>query len=91
MASLKEKLPQWIGDSFKQENSQNFDNKKIMQSLVEVRNSCLLLNSFSYNDAYKTMFSFYFSSSQIKTNLSQICQSTSDQSIYTNLNIKKFS
>lgn len=36
MASMKEKLPQWIGDTFRQENSACFDNKKIMQTLKEV-------------------------------------------------------
>ena len=36
MASLKEKLPDWIGESFRQENSASFDNKTIMEALVQV-------------------------------------------------------
>ena len=34
MASLKEKLPQWIGDSFRQENPSSFNNKQVMETLV---------------------------------------------------------
>jgi Rad3-related DNA helicase len=36
MASMKEKLPEWIGDTFRQENAANFSNKQIMQTLKEV-------------------------------------------------------
>jgi chromosome transmission fidelity protein 1 len=34
LASLKEKLPQWIGDSFRQENSATFRNKEIMETIT---------------------------------------------------------
>ena len=37
LASLKEKLPQYIGDSFKQENSASFKNSDIMDTLVKVK------------------------------------------------------
>jgi len=37
MASMKEKLPEWIGDTFRQENPASLNNKQIMQALKEVR------------------------------------------------------
>ena len=34
-SSLKDKLPKWISDNFRQENKDTFDNKTIMNTLTE--------------------------------------------------------
>ena len=43
MTSLKEKLPHWIGDSFKQEHHSSFNNKKITELLTQVDRLHLLI------------------------------------------------
>ena len=35
MSSMMEKLPQWIGDNFRQEDKESFDYKKIMDTLTK--------------------------------------------------------
>ena len=51
LASLKEKLPQWIGESLRQEQASSFDNKSITDHLVKVsaagRPSCFLFRKNS--------------------------------------------
>ena len=48
MASLKEKLPKWIGDSFKQESS-SFTSKDITETLIQVFFCFFLLLSYYLN------------------------------------------
>ena len=45
LANLKEKLPQWIGDSFRQEQSSTFDNKKITDTLIKVNPQIKLISN----------------------------------------------
>jgi hypothetical protein len=60
LSSLLDKLPQWIGDSFKQENPSTFTNKQIMESLVKV--SCVFFKFFYgiFGTFYTLFYVFYF-------------------------------